>query len=115
MDRAQAKRFEEAWKRYVRRELALHPDLAEVKQEVLAERIAKRLGDTFTAQTFSKIKSGRQEPKGRQLLAIAAEMGEDAAALAGLAEHARDNGFPARDDPPRVEVEGKPTKKQTRG
>lgn len=81
-----ADRLRKAWSDYVRREMARDPSLApdDIKQEDVAARVAKRLGEPFTASTFSKIKSGRQEPYARQLAAIAVEIGADHAWLVGV-------------------------------
>lgn len=87
-----ADRLDTAWKRYVRRELDRDPSLGpnDIKAEDVAARIEKRLGKSFSASTFSKIRSGKQEPYARQLAAIALELGEDFEWLAGLKGTARD-------------------------
>lgn len=81
-----------AWKRYVRRELARDPSLGadDVKAEDVADQVAKLLGEPFSASTFSKIRSGKQQPYARQLAGIALVLGEDHEWLVGLKGTARD-------------------------
>ena len=80
-------RFQQAWKAYVVKRLAEEPGL--LPGDIRAKDVAKRIegwlvGERFTAQTFSKILSGKQKPSGSQLAAIALELGADYFELAGV-------------------------------
>lgn len=107
-------RFKIAWKAYVRARLDAEPELAPediLDKDVAAEVQSYLVGEKFTAQTFSKVKSGKQKPGGAQLAALAIVLGADYFWLAGLrplgGKEGQQQGFPARDEAPKVDLSTK--------
>lgn len=85
-------RLDAAWKRYVRRQMDRDPslDAKDILEKDVAAEVERLIGRPFSASTFSKIRSGLQQPYADQLAAIAEIFGEDYKKLVGLRGKARD-------------------------
>lgn len=85
-------RLDAAWKRYVRRQMDRNPslDAKDILEKDVAAEVERLIGRPFSASTFSKIRSGLQQPYADQLAAIAEIFGEDYKKLVGLKGKARD-------------------------